>query len=332
MPRRSGPLRRALAASVAFALRAAGQRPHFLALLQPVLLALAILAVLAAAPIEVGTDLVDAVKLEAGLRARVGPALDDWSIVVRPGNLADQVQVTITRRDGQGLAQAVRFQGHTVEDRTRELAASIPLLMEAYPQPPPPSESPPQPPLGPPPDQQPLPPQAEPPGTPGPEPTGPALRGWLGLGPRIELGSGLRYDAGLDLMGGLWLAREHVQPILSLGFSGGARHGISVLHGRFGAGAAFGAPLGARDRLWLGAHVLAHALYIHAAEAATDATWLSSTEVGGLLQYRGRRLFLGVRTGVDLTLPAVSIRGTRGVVRREIPRWCFGLMFGVVFG
>ncbi|WAS99210.1 hypothetical protein [Nannocystis punicea] len=294
------------------------------------LFALAIFAVFAAAPIEVRTDLVDGVKLEAGLRARVGPALDDWSIVVRPSPLADQVQVTITPRDGKGFSQSVRFQGRTLEDRTRELAASIPVLMEAYPQPPPPSQGPTQPPATSPNQHQP--PLPEPPETPEPEPPRPVLRGWLGLGPRIELGSGLRYEAGLDLMGGLWLAREHVQPIVSFGFSGGARHGISVLHGRFGAGAAFGAPLGARDRLWLGAHVLAHAMYIHAAEAATDATWLSSTEVGGLLQYRGRRLFLGLRTGVDLTLPAVSIRGTRGVVRREIPRWCFGLMFGVVFG
>ncbi|PCC75364.1 hypothetical protein SAMN02745121_03910 [Nannocystis exedens] len=298
------------------------------------LLALAILAVLAAAPIEVGTDLVDAGRLEAGLRARIGPTLDDWKITVTPTGQAGQVHVSIALRDGQRFGQAVQFAGKTVEDRTRELAASVALLIEVYPQhqasPLDGSTSPPA--SGSSAGQE-QPPRQPGPGEPAPaKPLRPALRGWLGLGPRIELGSGLRFEAGVDLMGGLWLARDHVQPILSLNFSGGARHGISVLHGRFGAGAAFGAPLGPGDRLWLGAHLLAHALYIHAAEKATDATWLSSTEIGGLLQYRGRRLFLGLRTGIDLTLPAVSIRGTRGVVRREIPRWCFGLMVGVVFG
>ncbi|MFZ6184655.1 hypothetical protein [Nannocystis pusilla] len=298
------------------------------------LLALAILAVLAAAPIEVGTDLVDAGKLETGLRARIGAELDDWQVRVTPTGLAGQVQVSIARRDGQSFGQTVQLAGKTVEDRTRELAAGIALLIEVYPQQQPPpaaAGTTTAPPTASPDGQE---PQPRPPGSPeqpAPPPR-PALRGWLGLGPRIELGSGLPYDAGVDLMGGLWLVREHVQPILSLGFSGGAHRGISVLHGRFGAGAAFGAPLGPRDRLWLGAHVLGHAMYIHAAEKATDATWLSSTEIGGLLQYRGRRLFLGLRTGVDLTLPTVSIRGTRGVVRREVPRWCFGLMVGVVFG
>lgn len=295
------------------------------------LLALAILAVLAAAPIEVGTDLVDAGKLESGLRARIGPELDDWQVRITPTGLAGQVQVSIARRDGQSFGQTVQFAGKTVEDRTRELAAGIALLIEVYPQqPPPPAADATQPPTTS--GQEHLPPLPEPPEQPPAAQPRPALRGWLGLGPRIELGSGLRYEAGLDLMGGLWLVREHIQPIVSLGFSGGARHGISVLHGRFGAGAAFGTPLGPRDRLWLGAHVLGHAMYVHAAEKSTDATWLSSTEVGGLLQYRGRRLFLGLRTGVDLTLPTLSIRGTRGVVRREVPRWCFGLMFGVVFG
>lgn len=296
------------------------------------LLALALLTVLAAAPIEVGTDLVDAVKLESGLRARIGPELDDWQVRVAPTGLAGQVQVSIARHDGQSFGQTVQLAGKTVEDRTRELAAGIALLIEVYPQQPPPpaTSTTTSPPTSP--DGLERPPPPETPEQPPPPPPRPALRGWLGLGPRIELGSGLPFEAGLDLMGGLWLVREHVQPILSLGFSGGARHGISVLHGRFGAGAAFGAPLGPRDRLWLGAHVLGHALYVHAAERTTDATWLSSTEVGGLLQYRGRRLFLGLRTGVDLTLPTVSIRGTRGVVRRDVPRWCFGLMFGVVFG
>ena len=297
------------------------------------LLALALLAVLAGAPIEVGTDLVDAGKLESGLRARIGPELDDWQVRVAPTGLAGQVQVSIARRDGHSFGQTVQFAGRTVEDRTRELAAGIALLIEVYPQQPPPAAgTTAQPPTTTPAGQGHLPALPEPPEQPPAPPPRPALRGWLGLGPRIELGSGLRFEAGIDLMGGLWLVREHVQPILSLGFSGGARHGISVLHGRFGAGAAFGAPLDARGRLWLGAHVLGHALYIHAAERTTDATWLSSTEVGGLLQYRGRRLFLGLRTGVDLTLPTVSIRGTRGVVRRGVPRWCFGLMFGLLFG
>ncbi|MDC0720285.1 hypothetical protein [Nannocystis bainbridge] len=292
------------------------------------LLVPALLAVLVAAPIEVGTSLVDATRLAAGLRARVGPELDDWTITVGPADGADALRVTLARGDGRAASHTVRLAGKTVEDRTRELAASITLLMDSHP-----ADLTPAAPASPArPAPQRSPPLPRPPDAPASRPPRPALRGWLGLGPRIEVGSGLRYEAGLDLLGGLWLAREHVQPLIGLGFSGGARHGISVLHARFGAGAAFGAPLGPGGRLWLGAHLLGHALYLHAVEVGTDATWLSSTEIGGLLQYRGRRLFLGLRTGLDLTLPAVSIRGTRGVVRREVPRWCFGLMFGVKFG
>ncbi|MDC0667719.1 hypothetical protein [Nannocystis radixulma] len=289
-------------------------------------LVLAILAALVAAPVEVGTDAVDPVRLEAGLRARTGDELDAWRVVVTPTATPGTVQVAVAGPDGLSRGRTIALQGQTVEDRSRELAASVALLMDQ-----PPDPRPSQPEL--PPDQQ-LPGPELPPEQPEAPPSSsrPALRGWLGLGPRVEVGTSLRYEAGLDLLGGLWLARERVQPLFSVGFSGGARSGISVLHARFGAGAAFGAPLGARQRIWLGGHVLGHAMYLHAAEASTDSTWLSSTEVGGLLQYRGRRLFLGLRTGVDLTLPSALVHGTRDDVRRGNVRWCFGLMFGLVFG
>ena len=286
-------------------------------------LVLAILAALVAAPIEVGTDVVDAARVEAGLRARTGDALDAWHIIVTASSTTDAVHVSVTGPDGLSRTRKIALQGQTVEDRSRELAASVALVMDQPPDPPPPQ---------PPPQQQQHPGLGLPPDEPKPRPSRPALRGWLGVGPRIEVGTGLRYEAGLDLLGGLWLARDHVQPLLSLGFSGGARSGIALLHARFGAGAAFGAPLGARERIWLGGHVLGHAMYLHAEERGVDSAWLSSTEVGGMLQYRGRRLFLGLRTGVDLTLPPATVRGTTDQVRRGIVRWCFGLMFGVVFG
>lgn len=280
--------------------------------------ALAILAALAVAPVEVGTDLVDAARTEAGLRARVGDDLDLWHIAVTPTSSAGTVSVVVTGPDGSERRRPIGLQGLTAEDRSRELAASLALLMEQPGDRPAPEHQPglPEPPLEEPPPRKPI-----------------ALRGWFALGPRLEAGSGLRVEAGPDMMGGLYLLREHVQPIVSVGLAGGTRDGIAVLHTRFGAGAAFGAPVGARERLWLGAHVLGHAMWVRAEERAVDTTWTSSTEVGGLLQYRGRRgFFIGLRSGVDLTLPTYSIRGTRGDLRRGAARFVLGLTFGVVFG
>src|SRR5690606_27677962 len=119
-------------------------------------------------------------------------------------------------------------------------AASLTLLME----------SPGDPPVIPPP------PPVEDAPPPPPPPEKPAIRGWLGLGPRVELGPGVLVEAGADLIGGAWLLRDHLQPLASLGFTGAGQSGVTLMHARLGAGLAVGAAL-PDPRIWLGGHVLA---------------------------------------------------------------------------
>lgn len=279
-------------------------------------LPLALLARLAAAPapgLEVRADAVDPQLTEAGLRARAGD-LEGWAIAVDPGPDPRTVEVRLRAPDGSTRRRRLALAGDTTEDRSRELAASLTLLMEAP---------------GDPPVVVPPPPEEQPP--PPPQPPRPGVRGWVALGPRVELGPGVRAEAGGDLMGGAWLVREHLQPIASVGLTGASQSGISLMHTRVGAGLAVGAALPDR-RIWLGGHVLAHALWVRAHDATTAATWLSSTQIGGLLQYRGRRLYLGLHTGVDLTFPALSVRGDRARIRRGPARWALGLAIGVAFG
>ncbi|WAS95916.1 hypothetical protein [Nannocystis punicea] len=265
--------------------------------------------VLAAAPLELHTDAVDHRLTETGLRARVGDDLDAWTISVRPGSTADALEVRLRGPDGATRTRRLVLTGATREDRSRELAASLTLLM----------------------DEAPSPPRGGKPATPPPPARRPPYSGWLGLGPRVEAGPKL-VEGGIDVMGGAWLLREHLQPIASLGLGGAAPEDVSLFHLRFGGGLAAGAPLFDR-RIWLGGHVLAHALRSRLRERDHfRVDWTSSTEIGATLQYRGRRLFLGARTGVDLVLPARPVPGHGARIRRGPAQWMLGLVVGVVFG
>lgn len=280
-------------------------------------LTLALLARLTASPaspLEVRADAVDPALTEAGLRARAD--LQGWTITVTQGPTAHTVDVKLRAPDGSQRRRRLKLTGETAEDRSRELAASLALLMDEPGDPPAPAPSP---------------PPAEPEPAPAEPPPPPPIRGWLALGPRVSLGTSVLAEAGVDLMGGAWLVRDHLQPIGSLGVAGATQGGVSLLHARVGAGLAAGAPL--RDRrIWLGGQVLVHALQVRAYDATTAATWLSSTELGGLMQYRGQRLMFGLHTGVDLTLPPLTVQGTHARVRRGPARWTLGVVLGVAFG
>lgn len=267
--------------------------------------------VASAAPLELRTDAADSARTEAGLRARTGAALDDFVIVVEATDAPNTVVARLQAPGGATLERTFVLVGDTIEDRSRELAASLALLMDAAE----PSRAPDPAPQQPPPSAPPRPP----------------VRGWLGLGPRIELGRSELVEAGADLLGGAWLARERVQPLGSLGSTATSQAGISLVHTRVGAGLAVGAPL-ADPRIWLGGHVLVHALWVRAREGSVVHTSHAAAELGGLLQYRGRRLLLGLRAGVDLTLPPLSVQGSQARIRRGPVRFLVGLVIGVVFG
>ncbi len=289
-----------------------------MALLRPVLSLPTVLALalMTAPTLELGASHIDRAATTRGLQARVG-ALEGWTIVVRDTAAANVVKVALRSPDGRQQQRRVALTGTTDEDRSRELAASLALVVEQWddPQPskPPPSR----------------PARTTPAVKPTPAPA-PAVRGWLGLGPRLGIGRTLA-EGGLDLQGGAWLLRQHLQPLASLGWSATGRDGLGLHTLRFGLGLAVGAPL-LGGRLWLGGHALAHAAWTRVHDSRSAHVWSSSDDLGALVQYRSGRFVAGVRTGVELSLPQLRARGNLARLDRGPLLWFLGLSFGVVFG
>lgn len=293
----------------------------------PVLTALVALALVLGAPprLELNAAAIDTQVATQGLRARVGD-LDDWTITVSDATsdatsreLA--VEVWLRAPDGSSHRRRLPLAGTTVEDRSREVAASVALLIEQW-------------------DDRPAsapPPSSPPPArvadlsAPGPvRGAAPRARAWLGLGPRLELA---RWppEGGVDILFGAWLLAERLQPLLSAGWSATGRQGLSLQTVRLGAGLAAGSPL-ARGRWWLGAHAIVHAVWARAHDSRSETLWASSSELGGTFQVRGARWFVGVRTGLDLALPELRIRGNIAHLRRGPVQWVLGVSFAMIFG
>lgn len=269
--------------------------------------------------LDISATHIDPKATAHGLHARVG-GLAGWSIDVHDAGVADRLEVALRSPDGRTQTRWLTLVNTTAEDRSRELAASLAILIEQWDDPPEPEPEP-----KPEPKPEPV-PVAPPQPRPAPEPP---VRGWLGLGPRAELGRSP--FGGVDLLGGVWLVREHLQPLVSVGWAATAQEGVSLHTVRFGAGLAAGAPL-ARGRLWLGAHALVHGLWARAHDARTQTLWTGSGEAGGTLQVRGRRWLVGVRTGVDVHLPPLRVRGDLARLGQGPVHWVVGLSFGVIFG
>jgi len=286
----------------------------------PALTALALLALLAPPQLDLSSaTAIDPRATTQGLHARVS-ALDDWSITVHDTTLESPeraVEVWLSAPNGTSRQRRLPLAGTTVEDRSRELAASLALLIEQW-------------------DDLPAEPPSQPPSTADTHPhtprdaPAPPARAWLGLGPRLELAHSPP-AGGIDLLFGAWLLRERLQPLLSVGWGATGTEGLSLHTVRFGGGLAAGSPL-ARGRLWLGAHAIVHALWARAHDSRSATLWGSSSEVGGSLQVRGARWLVGVRTGLDLALPELRARGNSARLRRGPVQWVLGVTFGVIFG
>ncbi len=294
----------------------------------PALTALVALALVAPPQLDLHAAVIDTQAATQGLRARV-IHLDDWSITVRDATTTTNtttspelaVEVWLRAPDGTSHQRRLPLAGTTIEDRSRELAASLALLIEQWDdRPPAPSSAP----------RSTAPPLADPSAPDVAARDARRPRAWLGLGPRLGLA---RWppEAGLDLLFGAWLLGERLQPLLSVGWSATGREGLGLQTVRFGAGLAVGSPL-ARGRLWLGAHGLVHALWARAHDSRTATLWASSSELGGTFQVRGARWFVGVRTGLDLALPELRVRGNNAYLRRGPVQWVLGVSFAMIFG
>lgn len=103
-----------------------------MALLRPVPLAsLAALALLAPPSLDLRATAIDPAAAEAGLRSRVSN-LDDWHLEVRDAPAPGEVQAVLRGPDGRTQRRRIALDGLTPEDRSRELAASLALLIEQW--------------------------------------------------------------------------------------------------------------------------------------------------------------------------------------------------------
>lgn len=278
----------------------------------PTAASILIAALLAIAPVaetklDIDVEGLDPEALEAGLRVRVGGALDHWAIKVER-EAPDRYRVELRqlgKRPATVDRRLVTLEGPSDADRSRELAVTLALIIEASDQ------------LGsePPDKREPLKPLGLPIGL-------LVVEGHVGLGPPRQLDP----DFGLGLGGGLWLLSDHLQPRARVGWSHSRAGPIELHQVNAGLGLAGGAPLG---RLWFGALLMPALKWTYARQISASSGWFGGGEISLLAQYRGQHAVLGLRTGVETTFPAVRVPGTHEVVRWGHLRWVCAFEVGI---
>lgn len=254
------------------------------------------------ARLQVHTGRVDPDAVRQGLELRVGDQWQRWTIEVEDGPLPDQLEVRLRDDAGHVHTRGLTLPGSTVAERSRELAASLALVLEQLEHR---QESP-----------NPLPVQPEP--AP-PEP--PVIHGHLGIGPRVALNVDRTPapDGGLSLVGGAWLLHDHLQPVAELSWGRSAAGELRVDALRLGGGLLAGGA-SARGRVWGGGGVLMRAQWAQATAAGTARGWWASPAAVGALQYRGRVIVVGAWLGADFLLPPLRARGDAHTVRWSMVR------------
>jgi hypothetical protein len=163
-------------------------------------------------------------------------------------------------------------------------------------------------------------------------------RGWIGIGGRNAFGPPMHGSSsgpefGGELLFGKWFLREHLMPVMRLGWSRRSGDGHSIDSLRFGGTLAVGGAL-LDGRLWLGAGPG----FVGARTWTRDGHGVSHghdhalTLSGFVLGRFAGRLLLGVELGPELALPVRRIEGPNGTHRWGEVRFNVGLRIGVIFG
>lgn len=256
----------------------------------------------------------DPVALESGMRVRVGDVIDGWDIEVRATSLRGTYEVELRAPERpEPELRVVSLVGETDEDRSRELAAILALIIMESPG----SELEPEPVLEPEPD-------------PLPEPrfvprVALSLEGHVGLGPPRQPDM----DLGAGLGAGIWLARHHLQPRLRAWWSRSSGEQLRVDGVSVGAGLAGGAPVG---RWWFGVLALPTFKWTRAIDRKPAIALSGGGELTAMVQYRRPHWVIGLRTGVETTFRPVLARGSNDVIRWGPIRWLLVLELGVGLG
>jgi hypothetical protein len=270
----------------------------------------ALALVLAMGPVESRTSAVDADATARALRIRVGERADAWTIELDDGAARGEVHARMRRAARSELSQSFALHGATVEERSRELAAAIALVIEQHA-----TDT----------SQG----TATAPHAAGKEDAAAPPEGWIALGGRLSAGHPADPEGGVTVRGGATWGRRIVQPLALLGTMHARRDELHVDGVRMGLGVAIGRAI-PRTPLWLGGTAVPEVAWTHARGRGRASGWSSVTEVGVLAQVRTRVLLVGVRLGIELAAPPLhaSDRGTD--LRFGVLRFGFGLEIGML--
>jgi hypothetical protein len=252
--------------------------------------------------LDLAAEGLDPAAVEAGLRARVGEVVDDWSIrVVHEGE--DEYRVVLRRRGTRADRRTVTLVGPSREDRSRELAAILAVILDEDPQSSEPASS-----------------------------EAPPLYGFVAVDTQLTIGRPRDPDPGygLGLTGGAWLLGDHLQPRARVGWQHGWAGALEVHQVQLGLGLAAGAPI--RARYWIGVLALPTVEWTQARQIQAASVWAGGAELSLLGQARWGPLIAGLRTGVDLSFPATRAAGTREEIRWGHLRWLLAFELGFGFG
>jgi hypothetical protein len=273
-------------------------------------LSIAALVLVLLGGVESRSPAVDAAATSSALRIRVGERADAWTIGIDPGATETEVHATMHHDNGLELERSFELHGETVEERSRELAAALALVIEQHAtdtSPPPKRDPPPpKPPEGPPPPE-----------------------GWLAIGGRMSLGSPIDLEGGATLRGGATWGKRILQPIVAIGSAHARRDSLSVDAVRFGAGLAIGVPI-PRSPVWIGGAAIPQASWTLARGRGRASTWSSVNELSALVQVRARGVLVGLRAGVELAFPPLVASNGPDRLRFGTARFAIGLEIGVL--
>lgn len=253
---------------------------------------------------------VDGGAVDAALAIRVADEAEDWTIEIDDASAAE-VRVLLRHQDGREVHRTYTLAGTTVEERSRELAAALALVLDQQRDAATRAERSPTQRRG---------------GSKGSS-SSVAPSGWISAGARVAAGRPADVDGGATLRGGLWWGRRILQPMAQLASVHARSGGLRVDGVRVGVGLGVGAPW---RQWWFGGAVLTQLAWTRARDRGADGRVGSSTEITGLAQWRARSgLFAGARLGLDVTAPPLLARGDAERLRLGPVRAVLGVEVGL---
>ncbi|MBK8238668.1 MAG: hypothetical protein IPK74_24340 [Deltaproteobacteria bacterium] len=250
--------------------------------------------------VRVRSDVVDDEATRRALTVRAGASADAWSIDVDDGSAPSEVRATLRHRGGREVQRSFVLASATTEERSRELAAALALVIE---------------------QQAPI--DAAPPTA----SLQTAVRdpiGWLAVGARLGAGRPADVDGGATLRGGArW---RYVQVVGSWASVHSRRDRLAVDGVRVGGGAAFGGSVGP---WWIGGQVLPQLQWLFVRDRGRARGVTATTELAALAQLRTHGVWLGLRAGLELATPPVRLLGADDALRFGRARFVLGVEIGL---